>query len=102
MMNQQTQRVHFVSCEFLLFLKLFTIHSFIISEIDDFTLKPIHHDLVRLIFKLNEVWSPEYQDDRSDLFKEKCETIGKRIEDLYERERTSYNNRINARVIEIR
>lgn len=58
--------------------------------------------LVRLKFKLSEVWSPEYENQNSKIFKEKCQTIGKKIEEVYNRERSSWFNDIEARVTEIR
>lgn len=75
--------------------------NFIIYEINHFTSEKIFY-LDRLRFKLNEVWSPEYEDENSAIFKEKCKTIAGKIEELYDHHRTSYNNRINARVTEIR
>lgn len=48
------------------------------------------------------MWSPEYEDERSEEFKRKCDTLGRTIDDLYEREKASQYNRINARVTEIR
>lgn len=64
--------------------------------------KKFHHYLVRLNFKLNEVWSPDYKDENSAVFKEKCDTLAREIERLYDERRISDPNRIRARVIEIR
>lgn len=58
--------------------------------------------LVRLKFKLSEVWSPTYEHADTPQFKEECSKISKSIEGLYEREKKTDSNRIEAHVTEIR
>lgn len=57
---------------------------------------------VRLKFKLNEVWTPDYQNENSEIFKEKCHKLAKQIEELYARQKTVLPSSIEARVTEIR
>lgn len=70
--------------------------------IDIFTQLIIVISVVRLKFKVNEIWSPDFSLSNSQAYKSKAEEIERALEHLYNDKKASDSrNRIRARVIQI-
>lgn len=58
--------------------------------------------IVRLKFKVNEIWSPDYSHSNSQSYKSKAEEIERALENLYQSKQSSDSrNQIHARVVQI-
>lgn len=84
-------------CEF----QLFDIYLLILKR-NNLNVCMYIPSLVRLKFKVVGVWSPDFETQNSDAYQKTGQEIARKLEELYDQEKTTSSNKIRARVVQIR